>query len=364
MPPRLKGARRAPWCRSESKTAGSWSKRIQGAEEPAVTAERRPRKMVRRLFALWLLAFSGVWLILVVAGAHGAALIRHWPIMVAMALGSYFGSSTPMGGGAIGFPVLVLLLGEPAAVGRDFSFAIQAVGMTSASLYIFARGVRVAWPILGWSLLAGIVVVPLTTVLLVPMLPQLAVKLLFAVIWAGFGIAHYVRWREIEYLNGPGAHTPARDLTLGLVIGVAGGLVTGVTGVGINMLLYMVMVMLFRSDAKIAIPTSVLAMAALSLVGIATRALLGGVPAEVYLNWLAAAPIVVLGAPLGAWMVQRLSRSLTLWLVSALCVGQFVWICVHERIAGWTLALAIAGVWAFLLIFQALYRHGLRIVQS
>ncbi len=319
--------------------------------------------MRRRLFVIWLLAFAGAWLLLVASGDHWASLGEHWAIAVAMALGSYFGSSTPMGGGAVGFPVLVLLLGEPASVGRDFSFAVQSIGMTSASLYIFARGGRVAWPILGWALAAGAVVVPLATVQVVPVLPPLAVKLLFAVVWAGFGIVHFFRWREIEDLSGTGIHTPARDLALGLLIGVTGGLVTAVTGVGVNMLLYMVMVMLFRADAKIAIPTSVIAMASLSLVGVAIRAVLGGVQEEVYLNWLAAAPVAALSAPFGAWMVQRIPRAPTLWLVSALCLAQFVWTCVQERITGTTLVVAVAGVMAVVLIFQGLYRRGRRLLE-
>lgn len=311
-----------------------------------------------RLFGLWLLAFMAAWLVLVTAGRHWGALLEHWGIAVAMALGSYFGASTPMGGGAVGFPVLVLLFGEPAAVGRDFSFAIQSAGMTSASLYILAKRRLVAWPILGGALATGVVVVPLATQMLLPVLPPLAVKLLFAVVWAGFGIVHFLRRREIEALEGPGAHAPSRDLAWGLVIGLVGGLVTAVTGVGINLVLYMVLVMLFRTDAKIAIPTSVIAMASLSLVGVATRAVLGGFQPEVYSNWLAAAPVVVLGAPLGAWMVQRLPRAPTLWIVSALCVVQFVWTCVHERLGGPVLWLALAGVGAFLLVFEQVYRWG------
>lgn len=302
-----------------------------------------------------------MWLGLVISGDHWAALRGHWGIAVAMAIGSYFGASTPVGGGAVGFPVLVLLFGEPAAVGRDFSFAIQSAGMVSASLFILVRRRPVAWRLLSAAVAAGVVVMPLATLTLVPVLPPLAVKLLFAVVWAGFGIVHFVRRREIEGLHGPGVHTPRSDLVLGLGVGLAGGLITAVIGVGINMLLYMVLVMLLRSDARVAIPTSVIAMASLSLVGTATRAALGGAHPEVYLNWLAAAPVVVLGAPLGAWMVQVLPRAPTLWIVSALCVGQFVWTCVHEQVTGAPLAAAVAATGAFVLLFEALYRRGLRL---
>ena len=44
-----------------------------------------------------------------------------------------FPGSTPMGGGTVAFPVLVLFFGELATMGRDFSFAVQSVGMTRAA---------------------------------------------------------------------------------------------------------------------------------------------------------------------------------------------------------------------------------------
>ena len=49
-----------------------------------------------------------------------------------------------MGGGTVGFPILVLLLGLPAALGREFSFATQSVGMVSASVLILASGQALA----------------------------------------------------------------------------------------------------------------------------------------------------------------------------------------------------------------------------
>ena len=72
----------------------------------------------RRALALWL-AFRPA----------GGDVRSHWPIAVAMAIGSYFAGSTPLGGGTVRFPILVLLLGLPVALGRDFGFATQSVGM-------------------------------------------------------------------------------------------------------------------------------------------------------------------------------------------------------------------------------------------
>ena len=64
---------------------------------------------------------------------------ERWGIAVAMAAGSYVAGSTPMGGGTVGFPVLVLLFEHSGAIGRDFAFAIQSIGMVSASIYILTR---------------------------------------------------------------------------------------------------------------------------------------------------------------------------------------------------------------------------------
>ena len=75
------------------------------------------------IFPLWLALFYLAWLTVIVVGHHGQTLREHWPIALAMAFGSYVAGSTPMGGGTVGFPILVLLLKLPATLGRDFSFA-------------------------------------------------------------------------------------------------------------------------------------------------------------------------------------------------------------------------------------------------
>ena len=48
---------------------------------------------------------------------------------------------------------------------------------------------------------------------------------------------------------------------------------------------------------------------------------------------VSAAPVVALGAPLGALVVSRVGRRPTLIVVSILCVVQFFWTLMHERAA-------------------------------
>ena len=43
------------------------------------------------------------------------------------------------------------------------------------------------------------------------------------------------------------------------------------------------------------------------------------------MNWMAAGPIVIFGAPTGTWLVSVLPRVRVLYFVAALCIFQFVW---------------------------------------
>src|SRR5438477_12631463 len=98
-----------------------------------------PRKRYLWIWFLWLLLFYCAWAWLVFRRGRWEDVKTHWPITVAMALGSYVAGSTPMGGGTVGFPVLVLILGMSARLGRDFSFAVQSIGMVSAAIFILTR---------------------------------------------------------------------------------------------------------------------------------------------------------------------------------------------------------------------------------
>jgi uncharacterized membrane protein YfcA len=313
------------------------------------------------IFVLWLAAFYTVWLSLVISGHHWHTLKEHWGIAVAMAFGSYAAGSTPLGGGTVGFPVLVLLFNQPATLGRDFSFAIQSIGMTSASIFILCRRQPLEWVMLRWSLIGSLIGTPLGIIFIAPHVPGIAIKVIFAIIWASFGVLHMYRTNDICANVGetPAAHR--FDRNVGFALGLlAGATVASITGVGIDMILYAVMVLLMRADLKVAIPSSVIIMAFTSLVGIATRNLFGGVQPGVYENWLAAAPVVALGAPFGAFIVNRIGRKPTLYFVGLLCIGQFVWT-MHQGFAvlGWPgILAALVTVLLFNVAFEWLWRLG------
>jgi uncharacterized membrane protein YfcA len=324
---------------------------------------------VRKLaFGLWVLGFECGWLLFVTASGGWPSAREHWPIALTMLLGSYLAGSTPMGGGSVAFPILVLLLGEPAALGRSFAFAIQALGMSSAVLYLLAWGRPLAWSVLRWALLGSLLATPIGVTWLAPRVPELGVKLVYAVVWAGFGLITLLRLRELAGQTGIQDLGPAAERAAGLLAGaIGGGAVAAVAGVGADMLLYSVLVLLFRADARLAIPTAVALMAFTSLVAVATRGLLSAFDPSLPLlhpgvaeHWLAAAPVVVLGAPLGALVVSVIPRTGTLGLVALLCLAQLAWVCAQARVTAAGLAWVVAAVLGLVGALQLLHAHGRR----
>jgi uncharacterized protein len=312
-------------------------------------------------FFVWLLAFYAVWMIVVSAGGYWIAVAGHWPIALTMAFGSFVAGSTPMGGGTVGFPVLVLLFGQEATMGRDFSFAVQSIGMTSASIFILCRRLPVETTMLRWALLGSTVSTPLGILFFAPLVPGLVIKLLFAVVWASFGIMTLYKIREFSAAKGIARASKRFDRLSGLAVGLFGGaFVASVTGVGVDMLIYTVLVLVRHADLKVAIPTSVIMMAHTSLIGVATKALTTGFSPGVFGNWLAAAPVVALGAPLGAYFVHLVGRQRILVFVAVLCLVQFFWTYYQEwqqlGIVG--LLAGIAGLLVFNALFHCLYRLG------
>ncbi len=321
----------------------------------------------RRFFVVWLMLFYTVWVVIVLSAGLWPVVCERWPIALAMAGGSFVGGSSPVAGGTIGFPLLVYVFNQPASLGRTFSLAIQSIGMVSASIYILSRGRTIEWRVLRFALVGSAVAMPLGMCWVAPNVADSSVKILFSIVYASFGLLLLVRHQGIVANEGPSQTDFVTDPAIGFVVGALGRLLACVIGVGADILLYGTLVLLYHTDIKVAIPTSVILMAFTSVAG-AGCSILAAVclPAsrdaivEVFPYWLAATPVVILGGPLGSLVSRFVPRRFILAAVALLCLFQYYWTCYHEHLVGRALILAAVGVIALNMALHLLFVFGRR----
>jgi uncharacterized protein len=263
------------------------------------------------------LRFNAVLAGLVVLGwlVLGGSLARHslvanWPAAVTMVFGSIVSGGTSEGGGAVAFPVFTKVLHIPPSEARLFAFAIQSIGMSAASLSILYQNIPIDRRVLPWAGPAGVVGLVVSTYTVAPFVPAPLVRIAFTVMLSSLGVAMLV-------LNGNDpaprhARMPifgAREKILMTVAGFVGGMVSALIGVGENIVVFMVMVLLFRVSERVVTPTTVLLMTIVTIPAFCLHIfLLRDFSPQVEGYWLAAVPVVVVGAPLGAVLSSRMSR--------------------------------------------------------
>jgi hypothetical protein len=136
--------------------------------------------------------------------------------------------------------------------------------------------------------------------------------------------------------------------------GAAGGVLSGIAGVGENTVMFILLVLLFRVSEKIATPTTVILMTVVSVASFLCHVLIlrdfNGVVVD---YWIAAVPVVVVGAPFGAWICTRMSPMAvrtTLWvlisaeLISTLLIVPFTPQLTMVAVAGLVVASAVCVV--------------------
>jgi uncharacterized membrane protein YfcA len=251
-----------------------------------------------------------VWGIYLTDSELWAAITNHWRVSVTMLFGSLIAGATSEGGGAVAFPVFTKLLNVRPHDAKVFSLAIQSVGMTSASLLIVLLKIRVDWQVIRWATLGGIAGIVVGTSVLAPMVAPEITKMMFTVIITSFAVTLIALNRGIQLRHQQLPVFGMLECMLLIVFGFIGGVVSGLVGNGIDIITFSLMVLLFRISEKVATPTSVVLMAINAVVGFLLYLLvLDGFTVQVKSYWLAAVPVVVVGAPLGALLCSRLSRQ-------------------------------------------------------
>lgn len=273
---------------------------------------------------------TAAWLVAVVATGMSERVVGHWESAVTMAAGSFLTGSSPLGGGAVAFPVFTKLLDVPPPVARTFGLSIQSVGMTMAAVSIVLARRTVHWRavvigsiVAGASFLVGVFALGDAEAVFWPsVVPGAWVKATFSIVLATTSILMVRHLAHGEVLHPPLGWSRRLDLVV-VVVAAGGGLLSSMTGTGANILLFLALVVLADVRPSVALPSAIMVMASVSVVGFVLLGLVDGQldvavaggqvvsvgdravalaanEADLLGLWLAATPVVVWGAPLGS----------------------------------------------------------------
>ena len=245
---------------------------------------------------------------------------------VTMVFGSFIAGASSEGGGAVAFPVMTLIFDIPPAIARNFGLAIQSIGMTAASYLIFIKGIKVEYKYLWLVSLGGMLGMILGTVYLIPIVPSSYAKMLFVSFWLSFGLVlFYVN--EIYKRNTVDKlpHFSSLEKITIVFVGIIGGCISSILGSGLDIFSFSYVTMRYHLSEKVATPTSVIIMAINSIIGFSIHMLFIRDFGEAEFNyWLVCIPVVILGAPAGAYLINKKTRGFIAKFLYVVIMVQFV----------------------------------------
>jgi len=262
-------------------------------------------------YSIVLVLFLALWATYMFSTSSWGLFAEFWPISATMAFGSFIAGSTPGGGAAVSFPVFTKLLNIGTADARTFGLMIQSLGMLMAALFIVSRKIPILPRVILWVTLGGILGQILGTFWII--LPSAPTRVLFTFVTLTFGIALALnRWVLKSRTSKKMPHFSVGQCTTFFLWGTFGGIFAANTGAGIDMLTFILLTLAFGIHEKVSTPTTVTIMGINALVGTILRV---GFVHDIGITWdywLVAAPVVILGAPFGAWCMSKMPRD---WLI-------------------------------------------------
>lgn len=275
------------------------------------------------IISLALFVWCG-WIVVMSYGHYWHYFEQNWFMSIVMMLGSFIAGSTSIGGGAVAFPVMTLGFSIEPHVARDFALMIQAFGMTAASFTIFCSKIEVEWRAIILSSVGGVFGIIFGLEVLSPLLPSAYIKIFFTSFWLSFAIVLYLANRSRKPIGHPVLFDLKMKYTF-VFVGFIGGIISGLTGSGLDIVVFVLLVLGLNVCEKVATPTSVILMATNSIVGFIWKAFFGTpLSQEAWAYWYVCVPIVVVGAPLGAIFIKGKSREFIAKFLYVAIVSQYV----------------------------------------
>lgn len=280
----------------------------------------------------------------------------NWFMSVTMLFGSFIAGATPEGGGAVAFPIMTLIFDIKPHTARNFSLAIQSVGMTAACLLILARKIKIDKTYLYLCSFGGVFGIILGSCFIVPFVSPAYAKMFFVSLWLSFGIAlFYVNLKQHGKIIERLPQLSNSEKQQFIFWGFLGGVVVSIVGSGIDILTFSIVTIRYRLSEKVATPTSVCLMTINTIIGFLIHVfLLKDFGVQEFNYWLACIPVVIFGAPFGAYLISQRTRSFISNFLYIVLIVQFIGalIIINPRglLAWFTLATLVIGLTFFVFL--------------
>lgn len=252
--------------------------------------------------------------------------VDNWFMTVTMIIGSFIAGASSEGGGAIAYPAMTLLFDIEPNVARNFSFAVQSFGMTFAAIWIILSKISIEKTYLLFAGIGGFIGIIFGSIYIAPHVQPAYAKMMFVSFWLSFGIALYV----VNFIRQRNSVNSLPDLSNYqkyelLFVGVVGGIFSSILGNGLDICTFAFVVLRYGLSEKIATPTSVILMASNALVGFVlnSSAFLDTMQTEAVNYLLVCIPVVIFGAPLGAYVINKIGRKTIAGLLIGIIIAQF-----------------------------------------
>jgi uncharacterized membrane protein YfcA len=150
------------------------------------------------------------------------------------------------------------------------------------------------------------------------------------------------------------------ELMLLLIVGFSGGSLSAILGSGLDIFSFAYVTVRYHLSEKVATPTSVVAMAINSLIGFSLHYfIIQDFAAEEFNYWLVSIPVVLIGAPLGAYFINQKTRDFVSWFLYIIITVQFIGAFLIIQPTGGLLIFTIAVFVCGLIFFYGFTRISL-----
>ncbi len=284
-----------------------------------------PKTRIPWIYLFFLTVVMSSWFWYMISHDSFELYTRQWATVLTMIFGSFIAGASPEGSAAVAYPIFTLILKIEPAIARNFAFAIQSIGMTSASLLIIGLRLKVDWNYILFVTIGGVFGLFLGTYYVVPYISPVQAKLFFVSLYLSFGIALWMqnRKQQREVFESIQNFTNSDKGRL-IIFGLVGGIISSIFGTGINIFTFCLMTIYYRVSEKVATPSSVIIMTIETILGLFIHTqLTKDFQPEAFEIWLACVPFVAIFAPLGAFVISKMPRKSIATLLYYILIIQF-----------------------------------------